>query len=176
MSVQRRDRGAGGAHHAGYLLQRLVEPIDQLRAGGAVIDERDAGRGADVVLHIDGTWQLDFQAQETGRVDAEVHALKADERLDDEACADEQHERQCDLHDHEALQLQHPRSAAARARARLVQRPDEVRPRHLQRRDQAEDDACGHAHPEAEQEDAGVEANRVEARKPRRRQGDERAK
>ena len=61
--VQRRDHGACGAHHTGHLLQRFVEPIDQERTRWTVIDERDAGRGADVVFHVDGARQLDLQAQ-----------------------------------------------------------------------------------------------------------------
>ena len=63
MPVQRRDHGACGAHHTGHLLQRFVEPIDQERTRWTVIDERNAGRGADVVFHVDGARQLDLQAQ-----------------------------------------------------------------------------------------------------------------
>ena len=82
MPVQRRDHGAGGAHHTGHLLQRFVEPIYQERTRWTVIDERNAGRRAVVVFHVDGARQLDLQAQKPCRLDAEIHPLQPGERLD----------------------------------------------------------------------------------------------
>ena len=116
------------------------------------------------------------EAQQPRSIHAEVDVLQAHERGDDEAGANQQHEGQRDLHDDEPLQLEQPRSTAARSRSRFVQRPNEIRPRDLQRRNQPEDEARYDTHAEAEQKHAGIDADRVEPREPCRGQRDERPK
>ena len=72
-------------------------------------------------------------------VESGVDALHADEAANEQRRADEQHERQRDFADDEAVAQALPASARARtAAARVAQRLVEVRSRRLKRRREAE--------------------------------------
>ena len=94
------------------------------------------------------------------RVKPEIRSAGLAQALDAEAGADQQHERERDLADHQQAAQAVVGRRQARAASALLQRRVEIGPRGLQRRREPEDQAGGEGDQEGEPEGAGVDADR----------------
>ena len=153
------DRG-GGALHAGHGLQSLQQPLI----------ERPRG----ILVLVAGVWKRELECQQVAGFEADVDVLQPDEAADQEAGADRQHQRQRDLGDHERA-LQRSAGPAGTRSLIVAQRLDQVRPRDLERRRGAEEQACDQRHGQREQHHARVHADLGDARDDQLAQRQQRA-
>ncbi len=103
----------------------------------------------------------------------DVGAEQPDEAADQQDGADQQHARECDLHRHDRRARARRMGSHARAngRERIVgQRWNEILPRRLDRRQQAESDAGDEGDGHRKELHSCVERDVLEARKVRRQQ------
>ena len=116
--------------------------------------------------------QRDAEREQAVGLETDRHARQAREALEQQAGADEQHQRQRDLGDHERVARSAPRRR--RAAAAALQRVDRRLAGGERRGDQAEDEAGGQRDREREREHAAVDGDLGSARQAaqrRRRRG-----
>ena len=190
------------AHEGQRILAALVGDALRARAPGAIAAERqrvgdgralDARRLPHAPQHVvdvrgalrgrrDAAVGIDADRRRARRLESHLHVEHADQAANQQAGADEQHAREGDLRDDE--RVAHPGAAAAfgRSAAGVLQRAGHHRPRRLQRRRHAEDEAGDEREDHGEAERGAVRphvaqqrnAHRVELRSAgacRRRRG-----
>ena len=106
--------------------------------------------------------QVDLHRQQVARLEAGRHAHQLREAARHQAGADQQHQRERDLDDHERAQ-QPPARMARRARER-VHRVAQAGARRLDRGDEAEDQRDADRDRQREEQHAAVEAHVLHAR------------
>ena len=120
-------------------------------------------RGAIQVVAVDA--RVHVEHEQVLRVEPDVHALEVLERPQEQAGADEQHERHRDLQHDQALAEDGAR--ADDAAAALLHRAGQIHPRRAQGRQEAEDDPGQHADAGEEPEHPPVERRLLAERQQR---------
>ena len=127
-------------------------PQDVVHVGEALSRRGDAAVG------------IDPDRGRARRLEAHLHFEHADEAADQEAGADQQDAGECDLRHDQRVADEGPFAAPGGSAARVLERAGHARPRRLQRRRQAEDDAGDQRDADGEHERGPVSAHVAQQR------------
>ena len=151
------------ARDTGHDFEALQEVLEELARGARVSDIDDSGNGTRIVSTRDVS-------------NPSVDALQGEERANHQTRSDEEHERQRDLADHEALAQQRLATVAAHRAARFAQGTGEARRGGVKRGQQAEDERRQHGDGPREEQHGHVERDlRLVGNGARRHEREERA-
>src|SRR3989304_2252186 len=108
------------------------------------------------LVGIRGTWRGNAEQQDSLRLEAEVHGHEIRQRADEQACADEEQDRQAHLKNDKRLSAR-PSWQPERRPASVLQGRIDLDARRLPRWREAEEDSGGERDPDGNTEDAAIE-------------------